>query len=66
MENNDVTLMTFNEVFKDLEKLNKKVKRLKFMNKVYFITSCVIAYSLWKEIKAEVKNQIKEEKLNEE
>lgn len=66
MQNNDVTLMAFNEIFKELEKLNRKVKRVKFMNKVYFITSCVTAYALWKEIKAEVKSQIREEKLNEE
>lgn len=66
MQNNDVTLMAFNEIFKEIEKLNRKVRRVRFMNRLYFGLSCITAYALWKEIKAEVKSQIREEKLNEE
>ena len=68
MNNNvqDFTMVTINELFKEIEKTNRRIKRVKFMNKVYFTTSCIIAYALWKEIKAEVKDQIRNEKLENE
>lgn len=63
MENNDVTLIAFNEVFKELEKTNKKLNRVKFMNKVYFGFACIWALALYDQTKEQIKKL--ERKMNE-
>ena len=61
MENtNEYVLAAVNELTRDVERLNNRIRRVRFMNKVYFGVSLYYAYRLWKENKKEKEETNKE------
>lgn len=46
MQNNDMTLVAINEMFKELEKTNKRIRRVRMMNRFYFVFSLAFALAL--------------------
>ena len=53
----DFTLFALNDIYAKIEKTNKKLNRVKFMNKVYFGFVLVCVYSVYKTLTDEIKEK---------
>lgn len=60
MQNNDMTLVAINEMFKELEKTNRKIRRVRMMNRFYFVFSLAFALALHDSAKELIKKVKKE------
>lgn len=65
MENNDVTLIAFNEILKEIEKTNRKLRRAKMINRLYFVFACSLALALHDRSREEIKKLKRKSEENE-
>lgn len=58
---NDITLIALSEMCNKVEKLEKKVKRLRFKNSIYFGVTALAIYAVYDNLNSKLKKQNNEQ-----